>query len=146
MAHRIHKVREVPLNYAVTVYRPVRIGHEEGGVHGTSVPVQRPFGGSHWSHTPNTSWRMRPSQKIGITQMIVPYRRTARSTDLSRFDPASTPRGMPTKEATSIPPIASSTVAGKRTEIWFHTGWPRYSSPIEVPRLPVKIFRRYVKY
>src|SRR2546422_5420977 len=108
-----------------TVYIPVRTAHEEGTEQGVSAPVQRPFAGSHWSHTPNTSWSTSPSQKIAITQMIVPNMRTARSMGLSRFEPPRTPSGIPTRDATAIPPMAISNVAGKRVEIWVHTDWPR---------------------
>ena len=55
-----------------TVYIPVWNRHVEGGAQGVSTPVQRPFAGSHRIHTPKTSCRMRPSQKIGMTQMMVP--------------------------------------------------------------------------
>ena len=60
---------------------------------------------------------MSPSQKIGMTQMIVPYRRIATSTQVSRREPATTPALTPTNEATSIAPIDSSIVAGRRWAI-----------------------------
>src|SRR5205823_573336 len=98
--------------------------HAAGAVHGTSAPLQRPFAGSHRSQTPKISWSTSPSQKIGMTQIIVPNIRTARSTGLSRCAPANTPSGIPTRDATSMPPIAISTVAGKRPEIKLQTDWP----------------------
>ena len=56
---------KLPSSRASTVYSPVTGW-------GMSDPDQRLWGGSQWSHTPKMSWKMSPSQKIGITQTIVP--------------------------------------------------------------------------
>src|SRR5213592_3400303 len=124
MGNRIHKVSRVAFDQAIYGVHPrsnlARRGSRAWHVGAAPAAVRREPPKPNAEDQLETS----PSQKIGMTQIIVPNIRTARSTGLSRCAPANTPSGIPTKDATSMPPIAISTVAGKRPEIKLQTDWP----------------------
>src|SRR3989475_7290419 len=142
MGHRVHEVTEVDSDEAVYRVDPGANGERRGnrarcvGACPAAVcgkPLE-PHTEHELEHKPEPKNRDHPNDRAkhanGEIDGLVPIR----APEDSERDPNEGRDGHP--------PMAISNVAGKRVEIWVHTDWPRYVSPMERPKLPVKMFPR----